>query len=155
MGKITHTHTAQIIIVILTSVYLLTSARYWDYYEKVLEGPRPLLSPNGILLADNVLFHGLVPLAEALAAGTVSEPENVPKNVPGSDEEVGGETRPPRGVEKGDSPVSPRRLNIGKSLDGFNKRVAEDDRVEVLMLPLRDGLSVVRWKDGCYPALSQ
>lgn len=110
--------------------------RYWDYYNKVLEGPRPLLAPKGILLADNVLFHELVPLAEAAAAedlqGSVATVETAARKV-------------------GGLAPTPRRLKIAQSLDGFNKRVRDDDRVEVLMLPLRDGLSVVRWRDGRYP----
>lgn len=43
---------------------------------------------------------------------------------------------------------SPRRLKIAASLHEFNKRVQDDERVEVLILPLRDGLSIVRWKDS-------
>lgn len=115
------------------------SFRYWDYYNRVLEGPRPLLAAKGILLADNVLFHELVPLAEAAAAenpqGPVATGETVARK--------GGGLAP-----------TPRRLKIAQSLDGFNKRVRDDDRVEALMLPLRDGLSVVRWRDGRYPNIS-
>lgn len=114
------------------------ASRYWDYYNKVLDGPRPLLAPTGILLADNVLFHELVPLAEAMAA------DNSQGNFPAS---AGGDV--PQGA--GVLAPTPRRLKIAESLDGFNKRVRDDDRVEVLMLPLRDGLTVVRWRDGRYP----
>lgn len=46
---------------------------------------------------------------------------------------------------------TPRRLKIAEALDVFNKRVLGDVRVEVVMLPLRDGLSVVTWRAGAHP----
>ncbi|CAM9242219.1 unnamed protein product [Ectocarpus sp. 12 AP-2014] len=118
--------------------------RYGDYFEKVLSGPRPLLAPMGLLLADNVLFHELVPLAEAMRTATTRESEEI------SPPAMGGEEA--RAVGAGVLAPTPRRMKIAESLDRFNKRVKEDGRVEVLMLPLRDGLSVVRWRAGKYPA---
>ncbi|CAM9662777.1 unnamed protein product, partial [Hapterophycus canaliculatus] len=109
--------------------------KYWDYFEKVLSGPRPLLAPTGMLLADNVLFHELVPLAEATGVAATS-PEDASKTT------AEGKAQASEG---GSPPESPPRMKIAESLDAFNKRVMEDHRVEVLMLPLRDGLSVVRW----------
>ncbi|CAN0397309.1 unnamed protein product, partial [Laminaria digitata] len=131
---------------IFVSPYLL---RYWDYYEKVLEGPRPLLAPAGILLADNVLFHELVPLAEASLSA-----QNSPGNLPTAKKEGERPRQGPRrdgAVGSGLLAVTPRRMKIAESLDIFNKKVRDDCRVEVVMLPLRDGLSVVRWRDGGYP----
>lgn len=145
--------------------------RYWDYYEKVLEGPRPLLAPAGILLADNVLFHELVPLAEA-SLSAPNSPGNLPTakkegerprrdgaslsahNSPGNFPAAKKEGEGPRcdgAVGSGLLAVTPRRMKIAESLDIFNKKVRDDCRVEVVMLPLRDGLSVVRWRDGGYP----
>lgn len=64
----------------------------------------------------------------------------------------GEEPRPRNGaVGGGVLAATPRRMKIAESLDGFNKKVRDDCRVEALMLPLRDGLSVVRWRDGGYP----
>ena len=144
-----------------------------------------------MLLADNVLFHELVPMAEAMAAatttaappaqeamgmGSAQNSDKVPRegNEVGSGKlqpsvsEVGSGVREslPRREEKrqqhhlggvgvvggGVLPATPRRMKIAESLDGFNKRVKEDGRVEVLMLPLRDGLSVVTWRRGGYPS---
>ncbi|CAM9468449.1 unnamed protein product [Ectocarpus sp. 12 AP-2014] len=118
--------------------------RYWDYFEKVLSGPRPLLAPTGLLLADNVLFHELVPFAEAMGTATAGEGEEI------SPPAMGGEGA--CAVGAGVLAPTPRRMKIAESLDRFNKHVKEDGRVEVLMLPLRDGLSVVRWRAGGYPA---
>lgn len=143
-----------------------TSVRYWDYYDKVLSGPRPLLGPKGMLLADNVLFHELVPVAEEMAAASAAPAQNS-ESVAGEEEKIGAivsdrgvglqESLPGRGdklpvvVGRGVLPATPRRLKIAESLDGFNKRVKEDGRVEVVMLPLRDGLSVVTWRRGGFP----
>ena len=88
-------------------------------------------------MADNVLFHGMVPVAEV----TVAE------------DDIGGDTKAQGGKRGGLAPTSnPRRLKIARSLHDFNKRVRGDDRVEMLLLPLRDGLSVIRWREGMYPA---
>jgi predicted O-methyltransferase YrrM len=72
---------------------------YCIYYEMVL----PLLKPGGLLIADNVLFHGQV-LEEAISG----------KNA--------------------------------KAVQAFNEMVAADERVEKIMLTLRDGLFLVRKK---------
>lgn len=147
--------------------------RYWDYFDKVLSGPRPVLAPAGMLLADNVLFHELVPLAEATAApaAAATPQEDTPPTGTADKLQVsdGGTSReiPPARAEEEKAKVAattaaaavgagvlaptPRRMKIAESLDAFNKRVREDPRVEVLMLPLRDGLSVVRWRSGAYP----
>lgn len=72
-------------------------AGYIDYYEMVL----PRLSARGVIIADNVLFHGQV-LQEPIKG----------KNA--------------------------------KAIDAFNKHVAEDTRVEQVMLTLRDGLLLIK-----------
>lgn len=72
---------------------------YAEYYKLIL----PRLRTGGLLLADNVLFHG-----EVLK------------------EEV-----------KGKNP---------KAVQAFNELVAADERVEKIMLTLRDGLFLIRKK---------
>jgi caffeoyl-CoA O-methyltransferase len=72
-------------------------AGYIDYYEMVL----PRLSARGVIIVDNVLFHGQV----------LQEPI------------------------KGKS---------AKGIDAFNNHVAQDDRVEQVMLTLRDGLLLIK-----------
>ena len=69
--------------------------RYEFYFDQCL----PLLSENGLIIADNVLWDG-----------TVLNPED----------------------------------NKSKALDIFNKRVAEDPRVEQVLLPIRDGVTIIR-----------
>lgn len=70
---------------------------YIDYYELVL----PHLSNRGIIVADNVLFHGQV-----------------------LDEPITGKS--------------------AFAINEFNKHVANDSRVEQVMLSLRDGLLLIK-----------
>ena len=75
-------------------------AGYVDYYEAVMER----LRPGGVVLADNVLWYGLVADPGADDADTVA-------------------------------------------IRAFNRHVLADERVEVVVLPLADGLSVIRRRD--------
>lgn len=70
---------------------------YIDYYELTL----PTLKKNGLLIADNVLFHG-----------RVLEKEITNKNA--------------------------------KAIDDFNRHVANDERVQQVILTVRDGVSLIR-----------
>lgn len=81
---------------------------YITYFDTVLE--RNLLAPNGIILADNTLYRGLVCIRS-------------PENPFGTDEE---------------------RVAMSNHLDAFNKHVAKDKRVDQVILPVFDGLSMIR-----------
>lgn len=70
---------------------------YIEYYELIL----PLVRPNGLIIADNVLFHG-----------QVLEKEIKGKNA--------------------------------LAIDAFNKHVQADERVEQVLLTVRDGLLIIR-----------
>lgn len=70
---------------------------YIDYYELTL----PNVNQNGLIIADNVLFHG-----------EVLEENSKGKNA--------------------------------KAIDAFNSHVANDKRVEQVMLTVRDGLILIR-----------
>ena len=70
---------------------------YIDYYELTL----PNVRPNGLLIADNVLFHG----------------EVLEDNIKGKN---------------------------AKAIHAFNEHVANDNRVEQVMLTVRDGLLLIR-----------
>jgi predicted O-methyltransferase YrrM len=72
---------------------------YIDYYELIL----PNMRPNGLMIADNILFHG-----------QVLEPEITGKNA--------------------------------KAIHAFNEHVKHDDRVQQVLLTVRDGLSFIRKK---------
>lgn len=70
---------------------------YIDYYELTL----PQLNQNGLIIADNVLFHGEV-----------------------LDENIKGKN--------------------AKAIHAFNEHVANDKRVDQVMLTVRDGLFLIR-----------
>lgn len=72
---------------------------YTDYYELVLPGVRQ----GGVILADNVLFHGQV-------------------------------------LEQ---PITGKSA---KAIQAFNERVQQDERVENVLLTIRDGLLLIRKK---------
>jgi caffeoyl-CoA O-methyltransferase len=74
-------------------------AGYKHYYELVL----PYLNKNGVILADNVLFHGDV----------LNEP-------------ITGKN--------------------GVAIHAFNQYVQQDERVEQVMVTIRDGLMIIRKK---------
>lgn len=80
------------------------------------------------MVADNALFHGLV-------AG-----------------EVGWESRRGTLMEKGgkDSDVEKELEREGRNaqgIDRFNKWVREDGRLESVVLPMFDGISLIQLKD--------
>jgi caffeoyl-CoA O-methyltransferase len=70
---------------------------YCDYFDELVQR----LRPGGLLLADNVLWSGVV-----------ADPSNDEENT--------------------------------VAIRTFNDKVSADDRVEVVMLPLADGLSLIR-----------
>lgn len=72
---------------------------YIDYYELTL----PRVRPGGILIADNMLFHGQV-LAE------------------------------------------PVKGKNAEAILAFNKHIKNDDRVEHVLLTIRDGIQIIRKK---------
>lgn len=72
---------------------------YTDYYELVLPG----VKQGGIILADNVLFHGQV----------------------------------------FEQPITGKNA---KAIQAFNERVQQDERVDQVLLTIRDGLLLIRKK---------
>lgn len=101
---ILHTGNALMIIPQLTETWDLVfidadKTGYLEYYNLIL----PLVSAGGIILADNVLFHGEV----------LNEPV------------------------KGKS---------ARAIQKFNEYVKNDDRVEQVLVPVRDGLMLIRKK---------
>ncbi len=77
---------------------------YLDYYELTL----PHVKQNGLIIADNVLFHG----------------EVLVRKDSGGDENIKGKN--------------------AKAIHSFNQHIADDKRVDQVMLTVRDGLSIIR-----------
>jgi predicted O-methyltransferase YrrM len=98
--------------------------RLLDYVEACLTSDR-LLRRGGLIVVDNVLWKGLV-----LEAGTGDFTSFLDQN----DSEL-TELRSNRRARK-----------LATTMHRFNEAVVKDDRVDVLVLPIRDGLSVIRKK---------
>lgn len=45
------------------------------------------------------------------------------------------------------SKVRPYWIECGKALDKFNKFCQEDPRIDTVLLPLYDGITLIKWKD--------
>ncbi|GMI13282.1 hypothetical protein TrVE_jg12588 [Triparma verrucosa] len=95
--------------------------RLLDYVEVCLASDK-VLRKGGAILVDNVLWKGAV-----IAAGDGNEDG-------GGDGDGGGvETKQTR-----------RKRKLARIMHHFNERIKTDSRAEVVLLPLRDGLSIIR-----------
>ncbi len=108
---------------------------YESYVKTILD--KKLLAPNGIILCDN---------------GTSPPPPYFnPHHNPTTDQHANVVFA--RGLTIGED-INPHLesskreywLACGKALDHFNRYVASDDRVDVTMLPVFDGVSQIKWK---------
>ena len=97
--------------------------RLVDYMEACLDGDR-ILKKGGLIVVDNVLWKGLV----LGAAGSV------PLLV---DEE---------GAEEAELKKNRRARKLASKMHRFNSAIVKDPRCEVLLLQVRDGLSMIRKK---------
>lgn len=96
--------------------------RLLEYAEACLTSDR-LLKKGGLMIVDNVLWKGLVLEASSGTFASLREDED-------SDN---AELRKNRRARK-----------LANKMHNFNSEIAKDDRVEVLVLPIRDGLSIIR-----------
>ncbi len=116
---------------------------YIAYYQSVID----LVRPGGYIVADNVLWNGKVSAPGPASSGssTSGEPgsttggtfSGTTSGTPGG--EPGGT---PDGTTGGEPPRDQQTIGIL----AFNDLVAGDDRVENFILPLRDGLHIIRKK---------
>ncbi|KAI1081039.1 O-methyltransferase [Whalleya microplaca] len=87
---------------------------YESYVKTILD--RKLLSPGGLIMADNIFARGM----------TISTESN------------------PLLLEK----VRSYWTENGKALRKFNTFCKNDGRIETVLLPVYDGLTLIRWKSG-------
>lgn len=100
-------------------VFVDGDKREYPLYWQMLMGPEPMVRRGGIILTDNVLWYGKV--AESEAETTSLTAETITKNVTKTDNHTAG-------------------------IAEFNRLAAADVRVENVILPLRDGLNLIRLK---------
>ena len=96
--------------------------RLLEYVEACLNSDR-LLKRGGYIIVDNVLWKGLVLEASAGNFQSVSDTSTTGKD----------ELRKNR-----------RARRLATQMHQFNAAIVQDERVDVVMLPVRDGLSIVR-----------
>jgi predicted sulfurtransferase/predicted O-methyltransferase YrrM len=98
--------------------------RLLEYTEALLSSDR-VLKPGGMIVVDNVLWKGLVIEASSGTFSSFQESDS-------TEEEVLRRNR--------------RARKLATKMHRFNSEIVKDCRVDVLVLPLRDGLSVIRKK---------
>lgn len=98
--------------------------RLLEYVEACLNSDK-LLKRGGLIVVDNVLWKGLVLEASSGDFASVTDFEDTGT----------AEARKNRRARK-----------LATTMHHFNSVMAKDERAEVLVLPIRDGLSVIRKK---------
>jgi len=101
--------------------------RLIEYVDALVSGDR-VLKKGGLILVDNVLWKGLV-LDAASGGGFDSDYERL---------------QPSSCTEQELLKKNRRARKLANKMHRFNSAVVKDDRVEVLMMNLRDGLSMIR-----------
>jgi predicted O-methyltransferase YrrM len=87
-----------------------------------------------MIVVDNVLWKGLV--LDAMAGGVALASDS-----DSDDDDLDGAAESAAALKR-----NKRARKLANKMHRFNQAMAVDDRVEVLVLPFRDGLSVIRKK---------
>ncbi len=99
-------------------------------YVDILVGNDRILKKGGLILVDNVLWKGLVLDAAGNGSGYESSDEEDEPSSTAKEREALRRNR--------------RARKLANKMHRFNSAVVKDDRVEVLVMPIRDGLSLIR-----------
>ncbi|KAF9188259.1 hypothetical protein BGZ51_000720 [Haplosporangium sp. Z 767] len=111
---------------------------YIKYFDFILAND--LLSRGGYILADNVLFRGMV--LDSNKEHSDHRISLLPPSPPLS---------PPLSPQPNDSSSKDRRKKRSQTslqktadhMDAFNRHIMKDQRVEVVVLPIFDGISII------------
>lgn len=95
-----------------------------------------ILKRGGLIVVDNVLWKGLV----LDASGLSNDDESDDESSLDSDDKASLQSA------KEHLRKNRRARKLANKMHRFNSAVVQDDRVEILMMPLRDGLSLIRKK---------
>lgn len=104
-------------------------------YVDVLVSTDRILKKGGLIVVDNVLWKGLV--LDASKSGSDYE----------SDDEYSSDSEESDSKEREKLRKNRRARKLATKMHKFNSAILQDDRVEVLLMPLRDGLSLIRKKN--------
>ncbi|GJJ71718.1 caffeoyl-CoA O-methyltransferase [Entomortierella parvispora] len=110
-------------------------SNYINYFNFIMDNG--LLNKGGFILADNVLFSGLVLNAPGAnnSKTHLSSPPPSPTLKPSD-----------KGLTENEDRSSAAWQKYADHMDAFNRHVHADSRVEVAVLPVFDGLSVIMHK---------
>ncbi|KAF9574863.1 hypothetical protein EC968_005103 [Mortierella alpina] len=114
---------------------------YINYFNFILDND--LLSDHGYILADNTLFQGMVLQSPSQVDRTKNQsslpsPPSSPPRSPPSDASSASDAKKQKAVAM--------FQKTANHIDAFNQHVANDPRVDVVLLPVFDGLSVIMKK---------
>mmetsp|Transcript_5263 Transcript_5263/g.10758 ORF Transcript_5263/g.10758 Transcript_5263/m.10758 type:complete len:818 (-) Transcript_5263:568-3021(-) len=106
---------------------------YQHYYDTILD--RGIIRLGGLIVADNILFRGRVPIhLENDTVQSVNREEALRQHRHEDPRTISGRTRSLKAADK-----------VAQALHHFNQHVLQDTRTEVVSLPMRDGLSLIRY----------
>ena len=105
--------------------------RLVEYVDALVSSDR-VLQRGGMIVVDNVLWKGLVLDAMSGGVAPASDSDSDDDDLDGAEESAAALKR------------NKRARKLANKMHRFNQAMAVDDRVEVLVLPFRDGLSVIR-----------
>lgn len=91
--------------------------------ETCLDGDR-ILKKGGLIVVDNVLWKGLVLQAAGAKAALIDKED----------------------ADEAEIKKNRRARKLASKMHRFNDAIVKDPRVEVLVLQIRDGLSIIRKK---------
>jgi caffeoyl-CoA O-methyltransferase len=103
--------------------------RLLEYTEACLASDR-ILKPGGYMIVDNTLYKGIV-LEHTGVSKSITKEDTVATT---------------NAMDSGTLKRSRRSYQLAGKLHKFNKVIAKDERCEVVILPIRDGLSLIRKK---------
>jgi predicted O-methyltransferase YrrM len=101
--------------------------RLLEYVEALVSNDR-VLKKGGLIIVDNVLWKGLV----------LESSQGESPSFTADDESIDTDD------EDGAARKGRRARKLANKMHRFNSEVVKDDRVEVVVLPMRDGLSIIR-----------
>ena len=103
--------------------------RLLEYTEACLANDW-ILKKGGLMIVDNTLYKGIVLEHTGVSMSLLREDIDVISST----------------VDSGKLKRSRRAYQLAGKMHKFNKEIAKDTRCEVIILPLRDGLSLIRKK---------